>query len=260
MPTTTSDGVSLHYETGGHDKAEETVVFVGEAGFGPWIWAWQFDRILGPYRTLAWDLPGTGRSDPIAGSPSVDGLADSLEAVLADAGCRRAHLVGVGLGGMIALAYDRAFDRARSLTLIGTAASGEAVDRAAMLALHDEREDESSLTGAFTDDFLTSQAAVLDDIAGWRDAEDGNQATVDGHLQAMVSFDAGPLYECTTPALVMHGLEDPVVPREAGETLAEDLPRATFEPVAGRHFCFIEHSRAVTDRLVGFLENSDVDA
>ncbi|ERG88258.1 MAG: hypothetical protein J07HX5_00401, partial [halophilic archaeon J07HX5] len=32
------------------------------------------------------------------------------------------------------------------------------------------------------------------------------------------------------------------------------LPKATFEPVVGRHLAFVEQSRPVTDRLLGFLE------
>ncbi|ERH09594.1 MAG: hypothetical protein J07HX64_01353 [halophilic archaeon J07HX64] len=45
-----------------------------------------------------------------------------------------------------------------------------------------------------------------------------------------------------------------MVPTGVGRNLAEGLPHGTFETVEGRHLCFAEHSRAVSDRLLGFLE------
>lgn len=257
MHATTSDGVDLYYETAGEG---ETVALVGEAGYGAWQWGWQADTLTGPYETLVWDLRGTGRSDCPPGPYDVDLLAADLEAVLADSETDRTHLVGAGLGGMIALRYARRYSRARSLTLFGTVADGTLVDGPALRALHAQPDDptalRSSLEGAFTARYRHEQSGVIDQICDWRAEEDADSEGFEAQLAAVCGFEAGPLYGVTLPTLVCHGVDDPVVPAAAGRRLARELPRGTFEPVEGRRLHFIEHSRAVTDRLVAFLDRA----
>ncbi len=251
---TTDDGADLYYETAGEG---ECVAFVGDCGFGAWQWAGQYDGLAGPYRTLAWDLRGTGRSDAPEGPYDVDRLAADLEAILADSSARRAHLVGAGLGGMIALRYAREYGRAASLSLVGTAPLGDDVDSAALRALHPGEgataaQFRDASVGAFSQAFRESDA--FEQILQWRIGDDHAEG-LDAQIAAVESFDAGPLYELTTPALVFHGVEDPVIDPEVGRELAEDLPRGEFEAVEGRHLAHVEHARAVTDRLAGFLDD-----
>lgn len=261
MPATTREGVSLSYETAGDG---ETVVLLGEGGVGPWQWGWQYDALAGPFQALVPEFRGTGRSDRPAEGYDVDTLAGDVEAVLAAAGCRRAHLVGVGCGGMVALRYARRFHRARSLTLVGTTAAGEDVDRGAFLGFHGSEESASDSTAgplsrAFSPEFLADLDDVTEDIEVWRAEEDADTDIARQYADAMAGFEAGPLYELTLPTLVFHGVDDPIVPIAAGRRLVEKLPQGTFEAVEGRHFPHIEHSRAVTDRLLGFLDEVTED-
>lgn len=253
--TTTTDGVSLHYETAGDGP---TVAFVGEAGYGAWQWGWQHRRVSGPYQSLVWDLRGTGRSGTPAGPYDVDRLAADLEAVLSDAGIRRVHLVGTGLGGMVTLRYARRYDRVATMTLFGTAPSGQQVRESRLRGLHASGDDHdalvASLEDAFTGSFLETADDIVADICEWRASEDADGTGFEAQVTATLSFESGPLYELTLPALVCHGVDDPVVSVEAGRHLADDLPRGTFGAVEGRHLCFVEHSRAVTDRLLAFLD------
>lgn len=272
MATTTNDGVTLYYETGSGERgtggkktaesdipgAGETVVFVGDAGFGAWQWAWQSAAFAGPRETLVWDLRGTGRSDAPAGPYDVETMAADLEAVLADSETRRAHLVGAGLGGMIALRYARRYGRAKTLTLFGTPASGAEVDEEALRNLNGPSDDEESLRAslklAFSEEFHTTQTETVEQLCEWRTSEDATDAGFEAQIAAICEFEFGPLYELTLPTLVCHGLDDPVVPVEAGQKLADGLPRGTFEVVEGRRLCYIEHSRAVNDRVLDFLD------
>jgi pimeloyl-ACP methyl ester carboxylesterase len=254
MPATTRDGIELFYET---DGSGETVAFVNDAGYGAWLWGWQHRALAGEYRTLVWDLRGTGRSDAPAGPYSVDILAADFEAVLADAGVERTHVIGAGLGGMVALRHARRYSRARTLSLLSTAASGDAV----AAALRDRRTGSddgeggrATLDGAFSPAFREARPDLVERIREWQRAEDAAPAALRAQTEAMRGFDAGPLYELGLPALVAHGVDDPVVPAAAGRSLARDLPRGTYEAVAGRHLCFVEHSRAVSDRLLAFLD------
>lgn len=260
MPETTApDGTALHYETAGEG---ETVVFLGDAGYGVWQWAWQNDDLAGPFRTLTWDLRGTGRSETPAGPYTVEQLAGDLEAVLAASETDRAHLVGAGLGGMIALTYAHEYGRARTLTLFGTAASGAFVDETTLRERSAPADDpdalRESLSSAFTDRFRGAQSDLIDRICEWRQRDDAREEGFEAQVAAMCGYNSPPLYEITIPTLVCHGVEDPVVSVEEGQNLAETLPRGTFEAVEGRHLCFVEHARAVTDRLVAFLEENEI--
>jgi pimeloyl-ACP methyl ester carboxylesterase len=255
MPTATRGGVDRYYETAG---SGETVAFVPGVGYGAWVWGWQQPAVAGPRETLVTDLRGCGRSDAPPGPYDVDALAGDVEAVLADADRGRVHLVGAGLGGMVALRYARRYDRARSLALFGVAATGDAVDEAALRDLHPDTADperlRESLAGALTPAFRQARPDLVDRICEWRADEDARGDGLAAQIAAVCGFEAGPLYELTLPTLVFHGLDDPVVPATAGERLAADLPRGSYEPVEGRRLCFLEHSRAVTDRLVAHLD------
>ncbi|CAI48487.1 alpha/beta hydrolase fold protein [Natronomonas pharaonis DSM 2160] len=258
MPTVTTDDTTLYYERSDHDGP--TVAFIPDVGFGPWVWGWQAPSLSGRYETLIYAQRGTDGSD-VAGPYTIDRLAADLEAVLADAGVRRVHLVGAGLGAMVALRYGHAYSRARSLSLFGAAADGDRIDAEALEALHpaDQTRYRESLSLAFTDRFLVETGAT-DDIVEWRRAEDATGEALAGHREAALSFEARPLYEFSLPTLVCHGVDDPVVPQAAGEALAKDLPHGRFEPVEGKRCCYIEQSVAVTDALDGFIDAVDADA
>lgn len=246
MPRARNDGVELYYERVGDG---ETVVFLPEAGLGAWSWGWQHDAVAGPYESLVVDPRGTGRSDP-GGDYTVGTLADDLEAVLRDAGVRSAHLVGHGLGGAVALAYADAHNRAQSLALISTPASGEVVDTDALERLFSAKWPDVAFSDAYVG------VAPRDEITGWRELDDASTEARRRLIDAYAAFDPGGLYEYTTPALVLGALDSPVVPEPACETLATGLPRGEYEQVEGRHLAHLEHSVAVNDRLLAFLDGA----
>jgi pimeloyl-ACP methyl ester carboxylesterase len=255
MPVATNGGVDLYYETAG---GGDTVAFVNDVGYGAWLWGWQQPAVVGPREALVWDLRGTGRSDAPPGPYDVETLAADFEAILADAGVRRVHVAGAGLGGMVALRYARDYDRARTITVFGSAGSGDTVDPSVLRALHPSTEDterlKTSLDGALSPAFREARPDLVEQICEWRAQEDADERGVAAQTDAMLSFEAGPLYEIEIPVLVAHGIDDPVVPADAGRRLAEDLPRGSFEPVEGRHLPFVEVARPVTDRLLAFLD------
>lgn len=257
MPLATRGDVDLYYETtatpGPGSPDRPPVAFVSDVGYGAWLWGWHVDAIALEWPTLVWDLRGTGRSDAPPGPYTVDQLSADLEAVLADAGADAVHLVGHGLGGAVALRHARRSGRARTVTLCGTAASGEAFDTDALDAL--ASLDREGLVGAFSADFLAE--GPVEQVLEWRREEDATGDARAAQADAFRSFEAEPLHELTLPALVLHGVADPVVPPTAGASLAADLPRGRHEPVAGRHLAAVEHASATADELLAFLDEVD---
>jgi pimeloyl-ACP methyl ester carboxylesterase len=256
MPTATNGAVSLHYETAG---TGETVVFVGDVGYGAWQWGWQHAALAGPFETVVMDHRGTGRSDAPPGPYSVASLAADVQAVVEAHGARRVHVVGAGLGGMVALELARISSRPRTLTLLGTAASGRGLTLDPLFGAPDDAAAlETSLEAAFTRTFVERHPDVLDQVVEWRVGEDATREAWEAQAAAVGAFDATDwLYEVTTPALVCHGTEDAVWPVDRGRTLAEQLPRGEFVPVDAGHLVHVEGSGVVNDHLWGLLEANE---
>ena len=254
-----SDGCSIYYERDAADSGAETVVLVGDLGLGAWQWGWQYNALAGPFETIVYDHRGCGRSDAPPGPYAMSDLVGDLEAILNDLNTRRAHLVGCGLGGCVALAVAQRTSRVESLVLLGTPASGEAFDPADLRAdPADSAALRDSTTALLSAEFCDQQPAVIDQIVEWRSEEDAPPAVGDAHAAAIEGFDAEPLYELTRPALVVAGGEDSVVDSTASKRLAEGLPRGEFRayPDAG-HLLTVERSAPLNDDLVGFLESDE---
>ena len=255
MPTATNGDVELFYETAGEGP---TVAFVEPAGYGAWCWSWLVDALAGPVETLVWDHRGTGRSDAPPGPYDVATLAADLEAVLADHGTRTVHLVGAGLGGMVALRHARDHGRAATLALLGTTADGSRVDADALRDLQAPRDDpdalRSSLRDAFSPGIVEDHPEAVDRIVDWRAEDDADSAGWEAQRDAMTDFAMPDLYEVTTPALVVHGRADAVVPVEAGRDLADDLPRGRFEGIDAGHLIAAEEPTVVADALASQLD------
>ncbi|WP_122088793.1 alpha/beta fold hydrolase [Halalkalicoccus subterraneus] len=261
MASVDREGVTLYYEVEGDG---ETVAFLGDLGLGAWQWGWQHAALAGPYEVLVYDMRGTGRSDTPSGPYSVAELAADLEAILSDRSVSRTHLVGAGLGGMVALQYAREYGRARSLILIGTSSGGARAclprePREALFASPDDPEARrESLSALFSETFLTERSEACEGIAEWRAGDAEHEGCV-AQNAAFEAFDASDwLYEVTLPALVVHGGRDEVVPVENADLLVEGLPRATREIYEGAgHGVWVERSRPVNDRVLDFLVSID---
>jgi pimeloyl-ACP methyl ester carboxylesterase len=263
MPYARTDGVAIRYEVDeGRSPDDEAVVFCGDVGLGAWQFGWQHAALAGPHTVVTPETRGVGRSDAPPGPYTVETLAADLDAVCAAAGVRNAHLVGYGLGGMVALAYGIASARPASLTLVGTPPAGDAYNSAGVWAdPSDPDAVTGSLTGLLSERFRREHADALSRIVEWRVAEDADRETYEAHRAAVDRFDyLDRLYEATTPTLVVHGTADAVCPVTAAETLAEGLPRGEFHTVEGaRHLVGVEASAAVNDAIAGWLAERATD-
>ncbi|MBO9377146.1 alpha/beta fold hydrolase [Sphingomonas histidinilytica] len=100
------DGERLHYlEAGAGEGAPLVLLHTGGAS------AHEFEDVVpllaDRHRVIAWDMPGHGDSDPLWRQRSIERYADDLRAFLDALGIERAILVGVSIGGYIAMDFAR---------------------------------------------------------------------------------------------------------------------------------------------------------
>ncbi|WP_136689890.1 alpha/beta fold hydrolase [Halorhabdus amylolytica] len=254
MSTVETRGVRLRYAVAGEG---EPVVFVNDAGFGAWLWSHLQPALVGPYRTVVWDLRGTGESDTPGGPYALETLLEDLGAVISAIDERRVHLVGAGLGGVIALEYAREHDHVASLTVLGTA-EGDAVDADALASLTAPADDpdalRESLEAAFAPGVLEAHPEEIDRIVEWRARDDADPDGWAAQRAAWLGADLPDRYEITTPALVVSGAEDRIVDPTATARLAEELPRGEHLPLEGGHLFPVSESQVVADELLAWLD------
>ena len=83
-------------------NAEKTIVFLHGAGIGGWMWKPNID-FLGDFHCIAVDLPGHGKSKDLVWQ-SFESTAEDVASLIALKGKNGvAHVVGLSLGGYIAL-------------------------------------------------------------------------------------------------------------------------------------------------------------
>jgi pimeloyl-ACP methyl ester carboxylesterase len=104
MPTLDFDGVALQFEDEG---SGEPVVLVHGFPFTADLWTPQRAALSASYRIITPNLRGFGGSDQHFGTPSLDVYADDIIAILDELGVAEVTVVGLSMGGYIAMALLR---------------------------------------------------------------------------------------------------------------------------------------------------------
>ena len=101
------EGMRVHYRSQG--KGDEALVFVHGWTCDLNFWRMQAPAFEGKARVVALDLPGHGQSDKPEVAYTMDLFARAVEAVLRDAGVKRAVLVGHSMGTPVVRQFYRLF-------------------------------------------------------------------------------------------------------------------------------------------------------
>jgi len=110
--------IDLYYEMSGQG---ESLIFIHGLGSSSRDWEYQVAYFDDSFKTLVFDLRGHGRSDKPAGPYSMQLLAQDTAALIKELKLEPVYLVGISLGGMVALqlALDSP-ELVKSLVLVNT--------------------------------------------------------------------------------------------------------------------------------------------
>jgi 3-oxoadipate enol-lactonase len=244
------------------DGAAVPIVFLHGVGSDKRVWRPQLDHFGRSRRTLAFDYPGYGESGAQADA-SRDDFAAAILAAMNALDVPRAHVCGLSLGGVIAIAmHAAAKNHCVSLILADTFAvhpDGAGIfDRSVaasrtmgMRALAETRVD-----------MLLGSAAT----AGLRAETVETMAAIDpevyrtGAEAVWLADQRDRVADIQVPTLVLCGKEDKITPPALSEELAASIPGARLELIeASGHLANAEQPAAFNAALDRFLAEVEHD-
>jgi pimeloyl-ACP methyl ester carboxylesterase len=242
------NGVDLCVETFGGSDAPAILLISGAAASMDW-WDAEFCRRLagGGRFVIRYDHRDTGRSTSYPpGAPGYTGpdLVDDATGLIDVLAGGRAHVVGLSMGGGIALSLAVEHpDRVATLTLMSTS-SGPADDlppmadrlRAALASPPPEPDwaDRDAVVDYLVESWRPfagpesfDEPAVRQTARRFVHRTVNLESSVRNHWLVEGGADLRPhLGEVSAPSLVIHGTEDPCFPPGHGVALAHELPDA----------------------------------
>jgi pimeloyl-ACP methyl ester carboxylesterase len=225
------------------------------------MWEPQLDA-LKAFRVLAPDLRGFGGT-PLVSPWFVEHAVDDLFETLSSLGVEKAALVGLSMGGYVALrAVEKSPARARALVLCDTRAEADAnenkIKRAAAVDFV-----RAHGTAAFVRPFLNDSLApktlsdkpkAVEFLRGVADKAAPEAVTAALAALAARADMTAALPRITAPTCVIVGAQDRITPLPLSEAMRSRIPGAELHviPDAG-HFSNAENPAAFNERLVSFL-------
>jgi 3-oxoadipate enol-lactonase len=245
-----ADGAAIGVDEAGGGAATP-IVFLHGVGSDKSVWAPQLAHFGTSRRALAFDYPGYGESDPAAAGATRDDFAAAILAAMTALGIERAHVCGLSLGGVIAIAmHHLAPDRCRSLVLADTFAvhpDGQAIfDRSVAAS-----ESMTELAAARTPAILAPGASEdLHQEVRETMARIDPEAFRIGAEAVWLADQRERVAAIEVPTLVLVGGEDTVTPPDLSRELAEAIRGAKLHILPGAgHLANIERP-ADFNRLV----------
>ena len=250
------------------DAAGDPVLMIMGLGGSSRLWYRLLPWITRRRRAILFDNRGTGESAPVRGNLTMQSLAGDALAVLDAAREESAHVLGVSMGGMVAqhIALDHR-ERVRSLTLACTTAGGRRGAPPWRLLAASALRPVFGPTRTFPlvapvlyapETRRSKQDRLREDLER-RMADRTSALTIYAQMGAIVGHDTrarlGELEGIST--LVVHGLEDALVPVARARELAKSIPgaRLALIPSCG-HVLTTDAEEETAEAIVDHLDRS----
>lgn len=237
------------------------ILFLHGVGSDKSVWRPQLDHFARSRRAVALDYPGYGESDPVPADATRDDFAAAALAALDALGIERTHVCGLSLGGVIAIAmHEAAPERCASLVLADSFAvhpDGQAI--------YDRSVDASRAVGLRA---LAQQRAPLLLAPGigdaTRDEVIATMAAIDPHAYEVgaravwLADQRDRAQRIRVPTLVLVGDLDPVTPPDLSRELAQLVPGAQLQVIAGAsHLANLDKVAEFNAAVEGFISGSE---
>lgn len=223
------------------------------------MWSAQREALAADgHRAVAIDLPGFGAAPRMSREPpSLDGYVDAVRASLDALGLDRVTLVGLSLGGYVALRFAAlAPERLRALVLADTRAAADSPETRAGRVLNlglVRSKGPAALIEKMLPHLLAPDApeALRATVRAWA-SEQSVEGITDGLLAMRDRADATEtLSAIACPTLLLVGSLDAITPPAEHAAMAGAIPGARLEVLEGAgHLSSLERPEAFSGALV----------
>ena len=236
--------------------AGASLLLIHGLGYARWGWEPVVEPLARSFDVLLFDNRGIGESDAPPGPYTTAELAADALQVLDEAGVERAHVLGTSLGGMVAQELALAAPgRVEKLVLVSTTPGGPEsfpmpeqtvtlMTSGATLRQFVENALAPAADPELVERILRHRERTAQPFEAW-----SAQAAAGAGFAALDRIGA-----ISAPTLVLHGTEDAVVDSRNATLLAERIPHARVELIAGGgHLCFWEQPDRFVEVVTEFL-------
>jgi len=251
MPRARNGSVEIEFETFGDDQPE-TILLLNGLGSQMTRWPEAFCNKLTArgYRAIRLDNRDTGLSSWPTQAYTLADMANDAVAVLDAAGVKQAHIAGVSMGGMIVqrMALDhpvRVLSMTSIMSATGAPGSLNSTPEAAAV-LNTPPPDPQADYEAFVAHGVRNARTIGSPAYPWTEddlrarviAEHGRAFNPSGVARQMAALRGdgdrtAALAGVKAPTVVLHGADDPLVPKLGGELTAAAIPGAELRIIPG---------------------------
>lgn len=242
MPFCQCKDIRIYYETNGTGYP---ILFLSGLGGGSWSWYNQVPYFREHYLTITFDNRGAGRSDIPPGPYSIEQFAWDAICLLDHLEIERTFVVGLSMGGMIALELAIAApERVKGLVLGCTHCGGEArispLPQATQTLLSNtdlpqEQLVRKNLPIFFSEKCRRERPDLTEAYCKAQlSAPEQPQYAFHAQLGAIAKFDCSKkVQSIKVPTLVVTGTEDILVPKENAFFLSRNIAGAELLEIPG---------------------------
>jgi 3-oxoadipate enol-lactonase len=243
--------IGVDAETGGTGTP---LVFLHGVGSDRSVWRPQLEHFAGRRPCFAFDYPGYGDSALMPGATR-DDYARAMFAAMDALGIERAHVCGLSLGGVVAIAMHHAAPERCASLIIADSFAVHPQGRAIYGRSMDASRDLAALAEARTPVLLAAGASqALQDEVRTTMARIDPAAFRIGAEAVWLADQRDRVARIHVPVLVIVGDADTVTPPELSEHLADAIPNARLEVIAGAgHLTNIEQPAAFNGLVESFI-------
>ena len=252
----TSSGRMIGYEEAGTGAAIP-IVFLHGVGSDKSVWHPQLAHFGRSRRAIAFDYPGYGDSDAAPDGTTRDDYADAILSAMSELGIERAHVCGLSLGGVIAIAlHHAAADRCASLILADTFAvhpDGQGIYDRSIAGSRDL----PAMAEARVDFLLAQPAdpAVRREVVETMSRIDPAAHRI-GAEAVWLADQRTRVAEIHIPTLIVCGEEDQPTPPELSRDLHAMIPHSQLAMIAGAgHLTNLETPSKFNGQVDTFLNS-----
>lgn len=241
--------------------AGPAVVLSNSLGCNADMWASQMPALTQRFRVIRYEHRGHGGTGAPGGPWTIEDLGSDLLAVMDEAGVERASVVGLSLGGTVAMWVGMNHpERVDRLVIACSRASWPPKEMWAERIEKVRAGRPSDLLGTLLGRWFTPGFTQAHPEAAFLVESMLDTVSADGYAGccgALSEVDLSPgLGAITAPALVLAGSGDPGVPIAAAASLAESIPGSSLQVISpGAHLLNVEQpdrfNAAVIDHLAG---------